>query len=148
VRIGSRKVALVQGVLLLAVIAAISLTLAIRLHRPFDRDTLAIQVAQLQSSAAEAQVLVDNARADQLAPGFVRRHAQQMADRVDTTNGKLRKPAKPELSAQKAQAQRLGATLHAGLQMLDRDGPARAQYGFAATADALDALHKNLKPAD
>jgi len=145
---GSRKVAWVQGVLLLAVIAAIALALAVRLHRPFDRDTLAIQVAKLQSDAAEAQLLVDDARADRLAPGFVRQHALQMADKVDTTIDTLRKPARPALAAQKAQAQRLGATLHAGLMLLGRDGQARTKAGFYATADALDALHKTLKPAD
>ena len=144
----SSQAAWVQGALLVAAMVAIVLALAIRLHRPFDRDTLAIQVAQLQSDAAEAQLLADNARADQLAPGFVRQHALQMADKVDTTIDTLRKPARPELAAQKAQAQRLGATLHAGLVRLGRDGQARTEAGFDATADALDALHKTLKPAD
>ena len=147
-RTHSSRAAWVQGALLVAVIAAIGMALAVRLHRPFDRDTLAIQVAQLQSDAAEAQVLVDNARADRVAPGFVRQHAQQMADKVDSTNGKLEKSALPELSAQKAQAQQLGASLHAALSLLGRDGSARIASGFDTTADALDALHKQLKPDD
>lgn len=147
-RTHSKKAAWTQGTLLVAAIAAIAVVLAVRLHRPFDRDTLAIQVAQLQSDAAEAQVLVDNTRAGRLAPGFVRQHAQQMADKVDGTNGKLEKPALPELSAQKAQAQQLGASLHAALLLLGRDGSARIASGFDAMADALDALHEQLKPAD
>ena len=137
-----------QGALLVAAIVAICAALAVRLHRPFDRDTLAIQVAQLQSDAAEAQELVDQARTDRLAPGFVRQHAQQMADKVDTTNGKLQKSALPGLSTQKAQAQRLGASLHEDLVLLGRDGSARAVSGFDTTADALDALHRQLKPTD
>jgi len=148
VRTHSSTAAWVQGALLVAVIAAIAAALVVRLHRPFDRDTLAIQVAQLQSDAAEAQLLVDNARADRLAPGFVRQHAQQMADKVDTTNGKLEKPTLPALSWHKAQAQQLGASLHAALLLLGRDGQARAASGFDATADALDTLHGQLKPAD
>ncbi|MFL6592525.1 MAG: hypothetical protein ACJ8GK_07440 [Luteimonas sp.] len=142
----SRRAAWVQGALLVAAIAAIVVALALGVQRPFDRDTLAIQVAQLQSDAAEAQVLVDNARADRLAPGFVRQHAQQMAAKVDTTNGTLEKSARPELASYKAQAQQLGASLHAGLALLGRDGSAR--IGFDTTADALDALRKRLKPAD
>jgi len=148
VRTHSSRAAWTQGTLLVAAIAAIAVVLGVRLHRPFDVDTLAIQVAQLQSDAAEAQMLADNARADRLAPGFVRQHAQQMADKVDSTNGKLEKPALPELSAQKAQAQQLGASLHAALSLLGRDGSARIASGFDTTADALDALHKQLKPDD
>lgn len=147
-RTHSSRAAWVQGMLLVAVIAAIAVALVVRLHRPFDRDTLAIQVAQLESDAAEAQVLVDNARAGRLAPGFVRQHAQQMADKVDNTNGKLEKSALPELALQKAQAQRLGASLHSALVLLGRDGPAGVASGFDATADALDALHGQLKPDD
>jgi len=148
VRTHSSRAAWTQGTLLVAAIAAIAVVLGVRLHRPFDVDTLAIQVAQLQSDAAEAQMLADNARADRLAPGFVRQHAQQMADKVDSTNGKLEKSAPPKLSVQKARAQRLGASLHAALLLLGRDGSARTASGFDTTADALGALHKQLKPAD
>jgi hypothetical protein len=142
----SNQATWVQGTLLVAGVAAIALTLAYRLHRPFDRDTLAIEVAQLQSSAAEAHLLVDNARADRLAPGFVRQHAQQMADKVGTTNGKLQKPAQAALAAQKAQAQQLGAALQRALGLLGRDGSTQRAFGFDGMADALDALNKQLKP--
>jgi len=144
----SSKAAWVQGVLLVVVIAAIALALAMRLHRPFDRDTLAIQVAQLQSGAAEARLLADYARADQLAPGFVRQHARQMAEKIENTNGKLEKAAQPALAGQKTQAQRLGASLHTRLMLLARGEPPRAAPGFHATEVALGALHKQLKPAD
>ena len=144
----SNKAAWVQGTLLVAVIVAIALVLALRLHRPFDRDTLAIQVTQLQSHAAEAQLLVDNARADRLAPGFVRQHAQQMADKVGTTNGKLQKPARSGLAGQKAQAQELGAALQQALSLLGRDGNVQRTSAFGRLADALDALDQQLKPGD
>lgn len=144
----SNKAAWVQGALLIEVIAAVALTLAIRLHRPFDRDNLAIQVAQLRSHAAEAQLLVDNAHADRLAAGFVRQHAQQMADKVGTINDKLQKPAQTALAAQKMQAQKIGAALQKALSSLGQDASPRRASGFGQLADALDALDKQLKPGD
>ena len=144
----SDKAAWVQGALLIALVAAIAITLVIRLHRPFDRDTLAIQVAQLQSSAAEGQLLVDNVRADRLAPGFVRQHAQQMAKKVGTTNDKLQKPAQAGLAQQRAQARTLGTALQQALLSLGQDGTPRRSFGFDRMADALDALHGQLKPGD
>ena len=144
----SRKAAWVQGAALAAVIVAIASAVVFRFNRPLDRDALAIQVAQLQSNAAEAQWLVDNAHADRLAPGVVRQHAQQMAAMVETSSDTLKKLAQPELKAQKMQAQRLGASLHRGLVLLGRGGAAHAELGFDATADALGALHEQLKTAD
>lgn len=144
----SNKATWVQGALLVAVVVAIGLTLAVRLRRPFDRDTLAIQVAQLRSGAAEGQLLVDNARADRLAPGFVRLHAQQMAAKVGTTNDKLQKPAQAGLAVQKAQAQKLGMALQQALLALGHDGKAQGAFGFGRMAGALDTLDKQLKPGD
>jgi hypothetical protein len=150
VRMHSRKSAWVQGATLMAVIAAIALAIGYRLQRPFDRDTLTIQVQQLQSSAAEAQVLADNVRADTLAPGVVRQHAQQLADKVGDTNSKLEKPAQPGLDSQRSESRRLGASLQQALMLLGRDGagPTHRAYGFGAMAHSLDALHTQLKPAD
>jgi len=146
----SRKAAWAQGVLLLAVCLAIALALVLRLRRPFDADTLAIQVSKLQSHAAEAQLLADNVRADLLAPEFVRQHALQLADRVDDVDQKLQKPAQPGLEAVKSSAQQSGNTLHEALLLLGRDGqrPRRQSLGFDALAQQLDALHKQLKPQD
>lgn len=144
----SNKAAWVQGMLLATVVAAVALTLAIRLRRPFDRDTLAIQVAQLQSNAAEGQLLVDNAHADRLAPGFLREHAQQMAEKVSTTNDKLQKSAQAALEPQKAQAKKLGAALQQALSSLGQDPQRPRDSGFEQLAYALDALGKRLKPGD
>jgi hypothetical protein len=151
VRTHSRGAAWLQGAMLVAACAAIALVLFMRLHRPFDRDTLAIQVSQLQSHAAEADLLARNVVADQLAPRFVRQHARQLADKVESVDGKLQsRPAQPGLQDVKASAGELGATLHAALQRLSRNGqqPLRQPFGFDALAARLDALHQQLKPAD
>lgn len=147
-RESSQQVAWVQGAILIAVCVAIALAVFARLQRPFDRDTLDIQVSQLRSQAAEAQLLADNALADRLSPGFVREHAQQMSEKVDNVNGKLHKAAPAELASQLSAARRLGRSLRDALQRLGRDGEAREDYGFDRMAQALDALHRQLKPAD
>ena len=146
----TRQAAWLQGIVLVLACVAIAATLAWRLQRPFDRDTLAIQVAKLQSHAAEAQLLADNVRQDRLAPSFVRQHALQLADKVDDVDHKLDKPAQPPLSGIKASARQLGGTLHDTLQSLGRDAhlARRQAVGFDAIAQRLDALHTQLKPED
>jgi hypothetical protein len=146
----SSKAAWVQGVVLAGVCLAIGTTLLLRLQRPFDSDTLAIQVAKLQSHAAEAQLLADNVVQDKLAPEFVRQHALQLADKVDDVDQKLQKSAQPGLDAVKSSAQQSGNTLHEALLLLGRDGqrPRRQSLGFDGLAQRLDALHKQLKPQD
>lgn len=147
-REASRHVAWVQGAILIAVCAAIAVTVYLRVQRPFDRDTLDIQVSQLQSQAAEAQLLADNSRGDQISSGFVREHAQQMAHKVDSVNRKLRRSAQPELTGELSAARKLGSALRTALLRLSRDGEAREDYGFDRMAHALDVLHKRLKPSD
>jgi hypothetical protein len=144
------RAAWLQGIVLLVACAAIAGTLAWRIQRPFHRDTLAIQVGRLQSHAAEAQLLADNVRRDNLAPSFVRQHAMQLADKVDDVDGKLDKPAQPALAAIKSSARQLGASLHDTLQALGRDAhlPRNRTLGFDALAQRLDALHTQLKPKD
>jgi hypothetical protein len=139
-----------QGVLLVAACAAIAGTLAWRMQRPLDRDTLAIQVGRLQSHAAEAGLLADSVRQDRLAPSFVRQHALQLADKVDDVDGRLDTPARPELSAIQASARQLGDSLHQTLQQLGRDArlPRQRPLGFDAMARRLGALHAQLKPQD
>jgi len=146
----SSRTAWFQGAVLGAVCLAIGLSVFMRLQRPFDRDTLAIQVSKLQSHAAEAQLLADNVVQDKLAPDFVRRHALQLADKVDDVDQKLRKPAQPGLDAVKADARQSGNSLHEALLLLGRDGrrPRRQSLGFDELAQQLDALHKQLKPRD
>ena len=146
----TRQAAWCQDFALVAACIAIAGTLGWRMQRPFDRDTLAIQVGRLQSHAAEAQLLVDDARNDRLAPGFVRQHALQLADRVDAVDGKLHKPAQPPLDAIRLSAQRLGESLHGALLQLGRDGrrPRTQSLGFDGLSPQFKALHAQLKPED
>ena len=146
----SSRAAWLQGVMLVGACLAIALSLVLRLQRPFDADTLAIQVGKLQSHAAEAQLLADNAAEDRLAPKFVREHALQLADRVDDIDRKLRKPAQPGLDPVKAAATQSGNRLRDALLLLGRDGqrPRRQSLGFDALAQRLDALRRQLKPQD
>lgn len=150
-RVHSRQAAWVQGAILIAAGAAIASTVMLRLQRPFDRDTLAIQVSQLLSHAAEAGLLADHVRAGHLAPGFVRQHAQQLAGKVDSVDQKLQsRPSEPGLDSKRMRAQELGAALQAALETLSRDGqrPRRQDLGFDALAHQFDALHQTLKPGD
>ena len=129
---------------------AIGLSLLLRLQRPFDVDTLAIQVGKLQSHAAEAQLLADNVVEDKLAPKFVREHALQLAERVDDVDRKLQKPSQAGLDPVKNAAMQAGNRLHEALLLLGRDGqrPRRKSLGFDALSQQFDGLHKQLKPQD
>ena len=129
---------------------AIGLSLLLRLQRPFDVDTLAIQVGKLQSHAAEAQLLADNVVEDKLAPKFVREHALQLAERVDDVDRKLQKPSQAGLDPVKNAAMQAGNRLHEALLLLGRDGqrPRRKSVGFDALSQQFDGLHKQLKPQD
>ena len=150
-QVNSRTAAWTQGLAILLVLAAIACALLYRKHKPFDQDTLDIQVEQLQSHAAEAHLLVQQARADQLAPGFVAEHAGQLAGNVQRARQKLdAKPAEPRYAPQQASARRLGATLHERLQGLSTDGraPRSREFGFDGLARQFDALHQQLKPAE
>ena len=150
-QVNSRTAAWTQGIALLVVLAAIACALLYRKHKPFDQDTLDIQVEQLQSHAAEAGLLARQAQADQLAPGFVAEHAGQLADNVQRAREELdAKPAEPRYAPQQASARQLGATLHARLQVLSSDGraPRSRDLGFDGIAQRLDALHQQLKPGE
>jgi hypothetical protein len=146
----SNRAAWVQGVMLVGACLAIGLSLLLRLQRPFDVDTLAIQVGKLQSHAAEAQLLADNVVEDKLAPKFVREHALQLADHVDDVDRKLQKPSQAGLDPVKNAAMQAGNRLHEALLLLGRDGqrPRRKSLGFDALSQQFDGLHKQLKPQD
>jgi hypothetical protein len=149
VQIHSRTAAWVQAGLLVAVCMLIAAVLVVRLHRPFDQDTLAIQVEELQSDAAEAAVLAQNAREDRLAPVFVRRQASQMANKVESVQSKLRsKAAYPPLEPIRNAARQHGASLHAALQAWSSDAgsPQADPAGLEAIAQQLDDLKSQLKP--
>ncbi|WP_162823804.1 hypothetical protein [Lysobacter sp. TY2-98] len=145
----SRRAAWWQAIALVAVTATIATATTVRLHRPFDADTLAIQVGELHSVAAETQLLVEQAGHDHLAPAFVRHHAQQLRTTVERTRDALAgKAAIARYDAQRRQALALADALHARLDVLARDAASASAtpQAFAALADALDALDHRIKP--
>ncbi|MDB6164134.1 MAG: hypothetical protein JWL98_1566 [Xanthomonadaceae bacterium] len=147
----SRQVAWILAALLIAVLAAIAVVLFLRLHRPFDSDTLAIQVAELQSQSAEAALLAQNVSGDRLAPGFAHEHLRQLADNVGRVEDALQsKAAQPGLESPRQSAQGLGATLQVTLIGWLRDTELAPTLipRLDAVTQQLDALHKQLKPGD
>lgn len=145
----SRKAAWMQAALLIAALAVLGIVLVARLQRPFDRDTLAIQVGQLQSQSAEAALLARHAVSDRLAPGFTRQHVRQLADAVARVQGALQsKPAQPALATDLALARQSGAALHATLQAwsIDASRASGAMTEFDGLALRMDTLDKQLKP--
>ena len=148
-RANLRKAAWMQAIATAVLTAGVATSLVVVLRRPFDADTLAIQVEALQSHAAEAALLAALQRADQLAPGFTGEHAAQLAESVQRTQDALAgKDADPALASQLASARQLGASLHARLEAWSADGGlARSrQFGFEALARQLGALHSQLQP--
>lgn len=140
-----------QAALLLAVLAGVAGVLFARLQRPFDRDTLDIQIEELQSQSAEAALLARNAVADHLAPGFTRRHVRQLADAVNRVDKTLQsRSAQPALSTALTAARQTAATLHATLQSWSTDANQATQSipEFEHLAQRLDALGSELKPRD
>ena len=145
----SPKAAWMQAALLIAALAVLGIVLVARLQRPFDRDTLAIQVGQLQSQSAEAALLARHAVDDHLAPGFTRQHARQLAAAVARVQDALQsKPAQPALAADLALARQSAAALHATLQSWKTDASraSRSIAEFDHLAQQLDAVGEQLKP--
>jgi hypothetical protein len=138
-----------QGALLLAAILSIAIALLWHARRAFDRDTLAIQVGQLESASAEASLLAGNVAADRLAPSFVRQHAAQLAISVERTGDALRsKPSQPALSPALESARAQAAALHGMLQGWSRDAALGVRFAprLDAMARQLHAMQSRLKP--
>jgi hypothetical protein len=79
-----------QAVIVIVSVALVVAAVTYCAVRPFDRDTLAIRVAQLRSQAAEAAMAARLANADRLAPGFAHAHAGQLLRKVESVDGELR----------------------------------------------------------
>ena len=150
-QVSVRQAAWRQGATVVVVTAVLVATLIARLERPFDRDTLAIQVETLQSHAAEAAQLVLLEREDRFSARVTGEHAAQLADNVQRAQDALvKKDAEPAFQAQRSTALALGAALHARLQSWSDDGrQARVRdFGFDTLARRLDTLHQQLKPEE
>lgn len=150
-QVSVRQAAWRQGATVVVVTGALVATLIARIERPFDRDTLAIQVETLQSHAAEAAQLALLEREDRFSARVTGEHAAQLADNVQRAQDTLaNKQAEPTLEPRRADALALGAALHARLQAWSGDGrQARVRdFGFDTLARRLDALHEQIKPGE
>ncbi|MGY4515104.1 hypothetical protein [Lysobacter sp. HA18] len=145
----SRRAAWWQAIVLLGSAAAITAVLVVRLHRPFDADTLSIKVGDLRSNAAEAELLMEQASKDHLAPGFIRRHAQQIRTNVERVRDDIDgKPGDALREPQRHEALGLATLLTSKLDALARDAaaPDADAQAFATVANSLDALDHRIKP--
>ena len=145
----SRRAAWLQGIAMTGGAVALVATLAIRLHRPYERATLAIPVRTLQSQAAEAGLLEAQVRRDRLAPAFVRFHAQQLGLDVERVRHELAgRPAMATLEPSRREALALADALQSRVDRLGRSAalPRTATLDFEALARSLDALARRIDP--
>ena len=115
-RTDDRGAAWTQGLVLALVATATTASLWRARTRPFDQDTLGIAIAELQSNAAEGEVLA-TLDAGHAVPAAMRvAHVAQMRRQQDQVRKQLRdKDAPAELAAARAQAIRLGDAVDAAL---------------------------------
>lgn len=105
-----------QGLWLAAVAIAIAAALWHARARPFDHDTLGIAIAELQSNAAEGELL-STLDAGHAVPAATRvAHVAQMRRQQDQLRKQLRdKHAPPELAQAREEAIRIGEAVDANL---------------------------------
>ena len=105
-----------QGLALGAAAAALGVALWHAQERPFDRDTLGIAIATLQSQAAEGEVLATQDSAHNVPSAFRHAHVQQMRQQLQRTRDELQdKDAPATLVNARDDARRLGDALDAVL---------------------------------
>lgn len=129
-------------------VAVVASAVAYCAVRPFDRDTLAIQVAQLRSQGAEAALAARLLRADALAPGFARIHARQLARKTKSVGSQLRAHPAGALEPRRQDADAAASTLATALRREPPSPRAASEAAYAAMAARMDALHARLKPED
>ena len=147
-RTDDRGAAWTQGLVLAAVVVAIAAALWHARTRPFDQDTLGIAISELQSNAAEGEVLakLDSGHA---VPAAMRvAHVAQMRRQQDQVRKQLRdKDAPPELAAARAQAIRLGDAVDAALAHVASTAFDPSAIGtFHALAEQAGALKDQVDP--
>jgi len=143
-------IAWLQPAVLAVLLAGVATWAAVAHERPVDTTELRIQVEQLRSQAAEAELLAS--MSTRLAASvFMRVHAMQLGHRVDATRGDLDTLSpQPALTEQAARARELGARLAQQVQALALPAGARPMpAGLATTAapllPALKALERELR---
>lgn len=115
--------------------------------KPFDPKSLALDVAQLRTHAAEAALLIDGAHS--LPSTLVREHARQLAGKVATIDQDLaRRDAGGSVSEERRAAIDCGNRLHPALVRV-AGGPDAASSGqtFAALAAQLATQQHRLDPS-
>lgn len=150
-QVNARTTAWTQGIATAVVVVALAITLFTQLRRPFDADTLAIQVEALQSHAAEAAQLALLQQQDRVTPGFAAEHAAQLSEDVQRAQDALAgKNADAALEPARTSARELGGALHARLLVWSgTGGQVRTRdFGFDGLARQLDALRHRFKPED
>lgn len=100
-------------------------------REPLDGHTLHLQLQQLASIAAEADLLAQQLQARHLNGSFAWVHQQSLGEEAIKTAGELARPAPPQLQQQQRTAEDLALRLRLALT-----GIAQAQYD----PSALDGL--------
>lgn len=131
-----------QGLLLAAAIVVPAAALWHAKSRPFDGDTLGIAIAELESAAAEGEVLAALDAGHALPAATRVAHAAQMRRQLDQLRARLRdKRAPATLGDARARATRIGDAVDAALASVARtafDRSAIARFhALAADAGAL-----------
>lgn len=129
-----------------AVVAAVVAATVYCAVRPFDRDTLAIQVGQLGSQAAEAAMAARLLREDKLAPGFVHAHARQLRRKLGSVESQLRAHPSGGLDAAHGEAEAGAQALAGALQRESPSRDPRSESDYSALSARMQALRKRLKP--
>ena len=146
-RLSRSSAAWIQGATLIAAVAAITAVVAWEAREPFDRETLKIEVEQLQSHAAETGELVRNANAQRLAPVFTRAHANQLAEKVHAVQSSLHSVAAiADLHQAQVAAEAIAQALEQGLQAIAVDGRSADAAPFDGLAARSKALAEQLAP--
>jgi hypothetical protein len=137
-----------QGLALGVAALALGVALWHAHERPFDRDTLGIAVSQLQSQAAEGEVLATQDTAHNVSAAFRGAHVQQMRQQLQRTRDELQqKDAPPDLGRARDDARRVADALDAALVHASRTAfdPAGIAV-FRALSDQAGTLKDAVDP--
>lgn len=137
-----------QAAMVIVAVALVAAAVAYCAVRPFDRDTLAIQVGQLRSQAAEAAMAARLARGDRLAPGFVHAHARQLLRKVESVDGALRAHPDGGMATEYREAHAGASALVARIERAPPSREPGSEAAYAGLSARMDALHQRLKPED
>jgi len=140
------RAAVMQGIALLAVVAAGAGAIVRSGHAPMDSGELKVAVEQLRAQAVETRALLEQERTGSLSHLFVHEHAAQLHKRVSASRDSLRdRTAQPPVDGRRVAAAdaatRLAELLAAVARRVPQGDPSaeleRLQHAF-------DALERDL----